>query len=88
MLNPAQLKPEDLVIGGRYLHVNGLFIRHIDAIEGGTVIYHDQYGHGRCGKRAFLKVCPAVASDGDAAQAEGGAFIVFEFNLTAYRGAP
>jgi hypothetical protein len=73
MSNPQQLKPKDLVVGGRYLHVNRLFIRQIDAIEGDTVTYRDQYGHGCCGKSAFLKVCPSVASkedEDDAAQAE------------------
>ena len=70
MPDPEQLKPKDLVVGGRYLHVNRLFIRQIDAIEGDTVIYHDQYGYGRCGKRAFLKTCPSVASKEEAAQAE------------------
>src|SRR5258708_2844545 len=70
MSNPERLKPKDLAVGGRYLHVNRLFIRQIDAIEGDTVIYHDQYGHGSCGKSAFLKACPSVASKEDAAQAE------------------
>lgn len=42
MANPERLKPKDLAIGSRYLHANGLFIRQIDAIEGDTVIYHDQ----------------------------------------------
>ena len=53
----------------RYLHVNTLFIRQIDAIERNTVFYHDQYGQGRCGKQAFLKVCPTAASLADIAQA-------------------
>jgi len=70
MTSPQRLKPKDLVVGGRYLHVNRLFIRQIDAIEEDTVAYHDQYGHGSCGKSAFLKICPAVASAEDAAQAE------------------
>ena len=58
------------MVGGQYLHANGLFIRQIDAIDGDTVIYHDQYGLGRCGKRAFLKACPSRASAEDAAQSE------------------
>ena len=37
MPGPEQLKPKALVVGGRYLHANGLFIRQIDAIEGDTV---------------------------------------------------
>ena len=70
MPNPERLTAKDLAVGGQYLHTNGLFIRQIDAIEGNTVIYHDQYGHGRCGKRAFLKACPARASAEDVAQSE------------------
>ena len=70
MPNPVRLTPKALVVGGRYLHINRLFIRQIDAIEGDTVIYHDQYGSGRCGRRAFLKTCPTVASAEEAAQAE------------------
>jgi hypothetical protein len=70
MSKPERLAPKDLVVGGRYMHANGLFIRQIDAIEGDTVVYHDQYGTGRCGKRAFLKTCPMTASNEVAAQAE------------------
>ena len=62
MATPEKLRPQDLVVGGRYLHVNGLFIRQIDCIEGDTVIYHDQYGHGRCGKSVFLRQCPSAPS--------------------------
>ena len=58
-----KLRPQDLVIRSRCLHVNGFFIRQIDNIEGDTVIYHDQYGPGRCSMSAFLKRCPAVASE-------------------------
>jgi hypothetical protein len=35
------IKPRDLVVGGRYLHRNGLFIRQIDEIEGDRVHYHE-----------------------------------------------
>jgi hypothetical protein len=70
MATPEKLRIQDLVVGGRYLHVNGLFIRQIDSIEGDTVIYHDQYGHGRCGKRVFLKQCPSVPSKQQEAFAE------------------
>jgi hypothetical protein len=59
---------KDLVVGGRYLHANGLFIRQIDAKEGDTVIYHDQYGPGRCSRQAFLRRCPTVASREDEAR--------------------
>ena len=62
MAVPKRLTPEDLVVGGRYLHANGLFIRQIDAIEEDAVLYHDQYGQGRCGKAAFLNVCRSLAS--------------------------
>ena len=44
MSNPERLTSKDLEVGGQYLHVNRLFIRQIDAIDGDTVIYHDQYG--------------------------------------------
>ena len=70
MATPEKLRTQDLVVGGRYLHVNGLFIRQIDSIEGDTVIYHDQYGHGRCGKRVFLKQCPSMPSKEQEALAE------------------
>jgi hypothetical protein len=70
MQDPERLMPKDLVVGGRYLHLNRLFIRTIDAIEGDTVIYHDQYGQGRCGKTAFLKTCPALGSQEEVAKAD------------------
>jgi hypothetical protein len=70
MPNPERLTAKDLEVGGQYLHVNRLFIRQIDAIDGDTVTYHDQYGLGRCSKRAFLKVCPSRASAVDVAQSE------------------
>jgi hypothetical protein len=69
MAKPTQLMPKDLVVGGSYLHTNGIFVRHIDAIEGDTVGYHDQYGQGRCSKEAFLKACPSLASPEAAAAA-------------------
>lgn len=62
MATPTRIAVKDLVAGGRYLHVNGQFIRYIDVIEGDTVVYHDQFGQGRCSRRAFLKACPIVAS--------------------------
>ena len=70
MPNPERLTPKDLVVGGRYIHVNGIFIRQIDALEGDTVVYHDQYAHGQCGRSSFLKACPSMASTEQAAQAE------------------
>ncbi len=68
--NTAKLTPNDLVVGGRYLHANRLFIRQIDAIEGDTVVWHDQYGPGRCGRRAFLKACPVVATEEDVTRSD------------------
>jgi thiamine monophosphate kinase len=70
MPEPKRLTTKDLAVGGRYLHVNRLFIRTFDAIEGDAVIYHDQHGQGRCGRSAFLKACPAFASGEQTAQAE------------------
>ena len=53
MAKPTQLMPKDLVVGGSYLHTNGIFVRHIDAIEGDTVGYHVRCGlvlvGGGCG---------------------------------------
>ncbi|MCX6926128.1 MAG: hypothetical protein NT154_23410 [Verrucomicrobia bacterium] len=67
---PTRLTAKDPLPGGSYLHKNGLFVRHIDAIEGDTVHYHDQYGQGFCSKGAFLKVCPSVASPETTAAAD------------------
>ena len=41
MDSTRRIKPRDLVVGGRYLPRNGLFIREIEAIEGNRVHYHD-----------------------------------------------
>ena len=41
----AQLKAKDLLVGGGYLHVNRLFIRHIDALDGDTV-NHGMWARG------------------------------------------
>jgi hypothetical protein len=70
MPNAERLTSKDLMVGGQYVHTNGLFIRQIDVIDGDTVIYHDQYGLGRCSKRAFLKSCPSRASAEDVAKSE------------------
>jgi hypothetical protein len=70
MPNAERLTPKDLVVGERYLHVNRLFIRQIEAIEGDTVSYHDQYGQGSCSTRAFLKACPTIVSSEESAKAE------------------
>jgi hypothetical protein len=56
-------------LGNQFLA--GFFYRQFDGIDGDTVIiYHDQYGNGRCGKRAFLKACPSRATAEEAAQSE------------------
>lgn len=55
------ISARDLVVGGRYLHVNGHFIREIDAIEGDTVLWRDQWSTGQCSKRAFLMRCSLFA---------------------------
>ena len=40
----------------------------MDAIDGNTVHYHDQYGQGSCSKAAFLELCSSQASpEADAA---------------------
>jgi len=69
MATPKKITGKDLVVGASYLHRNGLFVRHIDAIEGGTVSYHDQYGEGCCSKQVFLNLCPSVATAEDVATA-------------------
>ena len=42
MDNTQKIKPRDLVVGRRYLHRNGLFIRQITEINGNTVGYLDE----------------------------------------------
>jgi hypothetical protein len=62
MMNaPKKLGAKDLAVGGRYLHVNGDFVRQIVAIEGYTVYWRDQMSTGQCSKGAFLKRCPTFA---------------------------
>jgi hypothetical protein len=58
-----RLGQDDLRVGGRYLHVNGSFVRTIDSIDGDTIRWHDQYGPGMCTTEAFLKVCHSFATD-------------------------
>jgi hypothetical protein len=74
MGSTEKIKPRDLVVGGRYLHRNGLFIRQIEAIEGNTVHYHDQASSWSCSNSVFVRVCPTVATPEDearTAEAEG-----------------
>jgi hypothetical protein len=51
---PTPIRLTAKVPSGSYLHNNGLFVRHIEAIDGDTVHYHDQYSQGSCSKRTFL----------------------------------
>lgn len=68
MNSTERIKPRDLVVGGRYLNRNGLFIRQIEAIEGKTVHYHDQYSSWSCFNSSFVKACPTVATPEDEAR--------------------
>jgi len=65
----VKIKPSELVVGVRYLHRNGLFIREIEAIEGKRVHYHDQYSSWSCFNSSFVKACPTVATPADEARA-------------------
>ena len=60
---PKKLRIRDLVVGGRYLHVNGAWVREIISIDGHTVQYRDEFGTGSCSKSAFLKRCPSLAPE-------------------------
>ena len=68
MDSTGKIKPSDLVVGGRYLHRNGLFIRQIEAIEGDTIHYHDQMSSWSCDKSVFVQACPTVATPEDEAR--------------------
>ena len=68
MSSPAKIKLRDLVVGGRYLNRNRLFIRQIEEIEGKTIHYHDQYMSWSCSNRAFVQACPTVATPEDEAR--------------------
>lgn len=61
MNTPRKIKGSELKVGGRYLHRNGLFTREIEAIEGDTVFWHDEFSSGQCGKQIFLRLCPSIA---------------------------
>ena len=63
-----KIKPRDLVVGGRYLHRNGLFIRQIEAIEGNTIHYHDQESSWSCSNSVFVRTCPTLATPKDEAR--------------------
>ena len=68
MGSTKKIKPRDLVVGGRYLNRNGLFIRQIEEIEGKTVHYHDQYASWSCLNSSFVQACPTVATPEDEAR--------------------
>jgi hypothetical protein len=68
MSTQNRLTPDDLRVGGSYVHSNGSFIRTIDSIEADTVRWHDQYGPGICSRKAFLKVCQSVLPNDGAAE--------------------
>ena len=72
MASTEKIKPRELVVGGRYLHRNGLFIRQIEAIEGNTVHYHDQESSWSCSNSVFVRTCPTVATPEDEARVAGG----------------
>jgi len=67
MDSAQRIKPRDLVVGRRYLHRNGLFIREIEEIEGNRVHYHDQVAKTgwSCSNSAFVRACPTVATPED-----------------------
>jgi hypothetical protein len=70
MGSTEKIKPRDLVVGGRYLHRNGLFIREIEAIEGNRVHYRDQETTGwSCSNSVFVRTCPTLATAEDEARA-------------------
>ena len=64
MNTPKKIIASQLKVGSRYLHRNGLFVREIEAIESGTVFWHDELSSGQCGKQAFLRLCPSIAPAG------------------------
>jgi len=68
MSSPVKIKPSELVVGGRYLNRNGLFIRQIEAIEGKRIHYHDQYSSWSCFDSSFVRACPTVATPTDEAR--------------------
>ena len=68
MDNTQKIKPRDLVVGGRYLHRNGLFIREITEISGNTVGYLDEGKDRWCSNSVFVRACPTVAAPEDEAR--------------------
>ena len=67
---PTHLTPKDLQVGASYITRSGLFVRHIDAIEGQMVTYHEKAGlPHECTKAAFLKACPNLATPQEIASA-------------------
>ena len=69
MGSTEKIKPRDLVVGGRYLNRNGLYIREIEAIEGNRVHYHDEGTSGwSCSNSVFVRACPTLATPEDEAR--------------------
>ena len=68
MSSSKKIKPSELVVGGRYLNRNGLFIRQIDEIDGKRIHYHDQYSSWSCFDTSFVQACPTVATRADEAR--------------------
>lgn len=68
MDNTQKIKPRDLVVGRRYLHRNGLFIRQITEIDGNTVGYLDEGKDRWCSNSVFVRACPTVATPEDEAR--------------------
>jgi len=90
MGSTEKIKPRDLVAGGRYLHRNGLFIRQIDEIEGDRVHYHEPHGDWSwsCGKSAFIRACPTVATPEDEARAAEELRELARLEKGSSKGAP
>ena len=90
MGSTEKVKARDLVVGGRYLHRNGLFIRQIDEIEGDRVHYHEPHGDWSwsCGKSAFIRACPTLATAEDEARAEEELRELTRLEKGLSRGAP
>jgi hypothetical protein len=55
------LRVRDLLVGRRYLHRNGNFIRTIEHIDGDVVYWSDECGPGKCSRAVFLKLCQGFA---------------------------
>lgn len=68
MGSTQKIGARDLVVGGRYLHRNGLFIREITEINGNTVGCLDEGKDHWCTNSVFVRACPTVATPEDEAR--------------------